>query len=280
MIPLRPGDLVGILGRPGMGKSSLLAYFARAEAKRILAREAGEREAVVYVTWETQREELENFFQANDGLSASDVAWGRADLEEVQRRAAKRASLPIWVIGHGIMRVTKRLPRMTPDAVLSAIESMRDDFGVRPTLLLFDYVQLIPIERAVDRVTQVTEVPVRIKEVALRVGAPAIIGIQAGREVDKRTNKIPEMGDCQWGSSIEQVLDKLFAVWRPFLTEPNGAAIELDGKRFTVNERLLILRLLKQRWERGRWTWGLHFAPEYLQLAELEMHNENGGNND
>ena len=61
VIPMRSGDLVGIMARPGHGKSSLLAYLARTESKRIIERGTQETEAVVYVTWESSAEEITNF---------------------------------------------------------------------------------------------------------------------------------------------------------------------------------------------------------------------------
>ncbi len=198
VIPMRGGDLISIISRPGHGKTSLMAYLAKREATRIIARNATESEAVVYITWEQSAEELECFFQADGQYSASDIAWGRVDLETIKYKAIKRATVPIWVIGHGIARADQKTPRMTPSVVLGAIETMQADFGVRPTLMIFDYIQLIPTDRAKDRVQQVTEMPIKIKELALRVGAPAIAGVQAARAVDERKEKIPEIRDAQW----------------------------------------------------------------------------------
>lgn len=272
MIPFRPGDLVTILGRPGDGKTSILAYLAKGEAQRIVQRKAVEHEAVVYVTWEQSCEELTAFFMAGDKYSVSDVAWGKVDLDTIRRQVVKGASVPIWVIGHGISRAGEKVPRMTPDAVLAAIESMQEDFGIKPTLLLFDYLQLIPIPSKSRRVDQVTEAPIRIKEVALRVGVPAVVAVQAGREVDNRAVKLAEQNDAQWSSAIEQTSDKMFSLWRPARTEElMGNQIEMeDGKKYTVTDRLMLLRMIKQRFAPGRWTWALHFDPAYIKLAEME----------
>ena len=276
VIPMRPGELISLIARPGHGKTSLLAYFAREHARRIMERDKVGSEAVVYVTWEQSAEELEAFFQADGQHSVSDIAWGRADLDAIKRQSVKRAGVPIWVIGHGIGRAGRDVPRMTPEAVLNAIESMYDDFKVRPVLMLFDYMQLIPIQGVRDRVQRVTEVPIRIKEVALRIGCPALVGVQARREVDDRQEKIPEMRDAQWASSIEQTSDKVFGLWRPCITEDEGRTIRIEGMRqeLDINDRLLVLRLLKQRGDRGRFTWAMYFAPEFLKLAELEMRND------
>jgi replicative DNA helicase len=273
VIPIRPGEEVAVIARPGHCKTSLLAYFAREQARRIAEAGNSSREAIVYVTWEQSAEELDAFFQADGKYSITDIAWGRVDLELVKQRAVKRAILPIWIIGHGIGRAGQEAPRMTVDVVLGAIRTMEQNFnGVRPALLLFDYMQLIPVARARDRVQQVTEVPHLVKELALSVGAPAIVGVQASRDVDERRVKLPEMRDAQWASSIEQTCDKVFSLWRPILTEPPGSPpIELDGKQYPITEQLLFIQMLKQRGDRGRYLWGMHFKPEYLQLNELEM---------
>ena len=280
VIPMRPGNLTVFVARPGHGKTSVLAYLAKQEAERIMARGAAARECVVYVTWEQVAEELEAFFQAGGAYSISDLAWGRADLEEVRRQSVKRAGVPIWVIGHGIGRAGQKAPRMFPEVVLEALESMEADFGgVKPTLILFDYMQLIPIREARERVQQVTEAPVRVKELASRIGAAAVVGAQARQEVDDRAIKMPGLRDAQWASAIGQTADKLFGLWRPSLTEEPGTQIELEGgERFKVTPNLLIWRMLKQRFEQGRYTWAMYFDPAYLKLAELEVETKELGN--
>lgn len=279
VIPMRPGDLVGLVARPGHGKSSLMAYLARAEALRILKRKEANpesREVVVYVTWESSAEEIENFFMSDGEFSASDLAWGRVPYEVVMRKLVKRAAFPLWIIGHSVQRAGQPTPRMTLTAVLECIEYMERDFNVKPTLLLFDYLQLIPVQGAHNRVDQVLEAPPLIKELAMRVGVPAVCGVQAAREVDNLKAKIPQPHHCQWGSSIEQAADKLFGLWRPWRTEPPGQEpIEImPGKFAPITPELLVMQMTKQRGDEGRHTWGLHFAPQYLKLTGLEIESE------
>jgi len=271
VIPMRAGELIAIIARPGHGKSSLMAYLARQTANRFKAAKEDKR-VVVYVTWEQSAEELSMFFLANDQHSISDVAWGKANLDEIRRMAVKGVTTPIWVIGHGIGRAGRRAPRMTIDVVLNAIGSMEEDFGVKPGLILADYIQLVPVANARDRMSQVTEVPHLLKELALQIGVPIVAGVQARRDVDDRKIKIPEQRDGQWSSAVEQVSDKVFALWRPALTEDPDEidSVELLGTRIPINEKLLVIRMLKQRGEQGRATWAMYFDPTYLELAELE----------
>lgn len=276
MIPMHPGDVGAIVARPGHGKTSLLCYLARAEAKRILERGTQDRECVVYVTWEQVAEELRNVLGVNEGFTPSDVAWGRADIKKVIQQSIQGVTLPIWVIGHSLSRSDIRMPRMTTDVVFKAIERMRDDYSVTPTLMCLDYIQIVPIRSATDRVTQVTEAAIGVKELALRVAAPAWMGAQAGRQVDVKTIKIPALGDVQWSSGIEQTVDKYMGVWRPWLTEPQDKSIEINGQQLSVTPQLLIMEMSKQRFERAGFTWPLYFAPQYLKLCELEAERSEG----
>jgi replicative DNA helicase len=275
VIPMRAGELVSIISRPGHGKTSLMARMARIEAQRLQEKHGGPPypEAVVYCTWEQSAEELNAMFQASEDFTISDIAWGRAPIDTIRKQSVKRASLPIWVVGHGIGRAHHKAPRLTPDVVLKAIESMEVDFDIKPTLVLFDYLQLIPSKNYRDRVQQVTEMPIQIKELALRIGCPAFCGVQAARRVDDRDDKVPEMRDAQWASSIEQTSDKIFGACRPIRYSPAGGLVKLDGHgEVNVSENLLILRLLKQRGDSGRHTWPLYFDPATLKLMEMEIH--------
>jgi len=271
VIPMRPGNLVCVIARPGHAKTSLLVYLARQEAMRILERGTQDTEAVVYTTWEQTSEELTAMLMADVDMDFSDISWGRADLDTIKRKAIKGVKQPVWIIGHGISRAGLKVPRMTPDLVLAAIESMKADFGVTPTMMLFDYLQLIPTRVAKERVQQVTEMPILLKELAMRVGAPAVAAVQASREVDSRNPPIPELNDAQWASSIEQTSDKCFSLWRPIKTLDENSDVEVAGTTYDVTETLLIIRLLKQRGDRGRHTWGMYFNPSLLKLAEMEM---------
>lgn len=272
VIPMRPGNVTFIIGRPGSGKTTLMAYLAKAEANRIRERKAT-NEVVVYVSWEMSAEELMACWMAEDGMTASDVAWGRVDLDALTYRAFKQAEIPIWVIGHSIDRVGKQVARMTPEVVFQAVESMRKDFGVTPRLLCLDYIQIVPIESRANRVEKINEIPPRIKELAKSAGVPIVAGAQARREVDKYDVKLPELSDGQWCSAIEQAGDKVFGLWRPVTTEARGDTIKIGKTWAEVTDKLMVIRLLKQRLEKPRWTWTMEFAPEYVRLAEMEKEN-------
>jgi replicative DNA helicase len=271
MNPMHAGDMTILCGRPGMGKTSMLATLARVEAKRIQARGTQETEAVFYVTWEQVTEEINMILDVNEHYTPMDIMRGRADMDKVIEQSIKRVELPIWVVGDSMARTGTHSLRMYPDVVFEAIETAVEEYGVKPTLLCFDYIQLIPVQNAREKVMQVTEAAARAKEVAKRVGCPAVVGAQARREVDDREFKIPTQRDAQWASAVEQNTDKFFGLWRPWLTDRGKDPLEIDGKQYPITEDLLVMEMSKQRFGPAGHRWGLHFKPQHLTICQYEL---------
>jgi len=273
IIPMRPGDVTGIIARPGHGKSTSAAYLARHIGKQI-AEQGIKDQCVVYVTFEQSIEEIESMFEieGDSGYDLSDVAWGRADIDAMIKASVKRLSLPVVLIGKSQSR-RKQTPRMTVDNVYRALASLEEDYKVKPSLVVLDYIQIIPVEKASDRVTQVGEAIVRSKELAIDIGAPIVFCVQASRKVDDYGEKIPTASDCQWASAIEQTADKLLGIWRPVLTEDADAVLNMGGKEIKITQNLFIARLLKQRMAQAGNTFVLNFAPQYVRLSDMELHH-------
>ena len=272
VIPLHPGDLMAVLARPGHGKSSWMAYMARKTAEDI-AKRGDEKNVVVYVSWEQTVEEIEAFFQSGKDYSSSDMAWGRAPMDAIKRRSIKRINLPVWSFGESKRHEGIDRPKMSVDYVYEAIESMEEDYGVRPALMCLDYVQIMPLTgHGSDRIMQVHEAVNNAKQLAIRMGIPIIIGVQAGRAVDTYKNPIPTMSDAQWSSSVEQVADKMISLWRPSKTHDPAKEPEINiaGVNYKNDDDLFVIKLLKQRFDAGFGTWAVKFKPQTLELWDYE----------
>lgn len=273
MIPMKPGDVIGVIARPGHGKSTLMAYLTRKIARDLL-RQNRENESAVYISYEQSIEEIEAYFQLPDELdyNLTDISRGRIAIDTLIKNSTGRADLPVWMLGNSITR-RKVTPRMTFDKVVESLNYMEREWNQKPALIAIDYVQIIPIEKSAERVTQVTEAIMSTKELAKRFGCPILIGVQARREVDERKSKLPTAGDCQWASAIEQVADKLFSLWRPILTEEEGAIVgKLNGSPVLATPTLLVAKLIKQRFGPAGHVFNLYFAPEYLRLEEMSFY--------
>lgn len=267
LIPLHPGDLMAVVARPGHGKSSFMAYLA----KRTALKATGQK-CVIYVSWEQSVEEIEAFFQSGEHYNSTDLAWGRVPLDTVKERAIKRVNLPIWLIGYSIKDADKPKPPMTIEAVYDSIRAIRYDYGFEPVLACLDYLQIVPVRDKSERLAQVTEATIQAKHLAMEIGVPIVAGVQASRDTDKRHTQIPTMADAQWSSAIEQTADKQLALFRPAKVMDAGDSIEIGDHEYTVDDNLLVFRLLKQRFDIGAGTWAVSFEPQTLTIKDADFH--------
>lgn len=270
VIPLHPGDLMAVVARPGHGKSSFMAYMAKRTAQNLIERNEANK-CVVYVSWEQSVEEIEAFFQSGESYNSTDLAWGRTSLETVKERSVKRIHLPIWIIGYSMNDADKKRPPMTIEAVYESIRAMRYEYNYEPTLLCLDYLQIIPIASKADRTERVTEAVIQAKHLAMEVGVPIIAGVQASRDTDKRHVQIPNLADAQWASAIEQTADKVLALFRPGKVMNEGEPITIAGHDYSVDQYLLVLKLLKQRFDSGSGVWPVRFEPQTLTVKDYTV---------
>ena len=273
IIPLHPGDLMAVVARPGHGKSSFMAYMAKRTASRIVESKQ-ENKCIVYVSWEQPIEELEAFFQSGINYNSTDLAWGRVPLDLVKEHSIKRINLPIWMIGYSIGDADQKKPPMTIDLVYETIRVIKYEYGLEPELVLLDYLQIIPITgKRVERVEQVTEATINSKHLAKELGVGIIAGVQASRQADKHKESPPTMDEAQWSSAIEQTADKQISLLKASKALELGSYIDVGGSEYQVDDGLLIIKLLKQRFDSGTGIWPVHFEPQTLTIRDYTKHS-------
>lgn len=275
MLPLRPGELITVTGRPSNYKSGLMTYWARNVARTIQQDESSDKKIVVYITWEMAIEEIGLYdLAASTGLSAAELAQGRCsdiDFESLRTAAMKRAMSPIWLIGHSIERRKKR-PRLTLSNVARALLWIEEEMGFKPEIVFLDYLQQMEPERTdskgeVTRRMDIFENVHRCKDMALALACPVVLGVQASRSVDERPWKLPGMGDQMESSNIEHTADKMISVWYPCRTEKLGST--LPDENVQVTENLLIIGLVKQRLGPAGGYFKMYVDPSRNEIAEF-----------
>lgn len=201
VIPMRGGDVAVICGRPGHGKTTILTYLAREEARRIVARGKAKEETVVYVTWEGTVDMIYMSIVAGlGGYSSTDYAWGRVPIRDIEKNVSKRGVMPITMIGLSTVRKAK-YPQMTLDEILRAIRHIEEGKGTpkrKVTLVCLDYLQLIKMLGRDERRDRVAEAIIGVKDLGMELDIPAFVGAQAARRVDDYNHKLPKMNDIQW----------------------------------------------------------------------------------
>jgi replicative DNA helicase len=269
-LPLRPGELCAVIGRPSNYKTGLMLYAARHETKKIQEECTADRECVIYVTWEIAVEESGLIELANaTHIDVSAIAQGTItdqDWDNLMRAAVERAVTPLWVIGHSLANRKKR-PSLTMTDVARALTFIENEMGYHPRLIVLDYLQQIQPEKSTDRRIQVMENVHRAKDMALALGCPVMLGVQAKREVDERKFKLPVMGDGMETSNIEHTADKILTVWMPKTSEePNS---EVNG--IAVTDNLLLFGLAKQRYGVAGRIYALHVEPATNEIYEMDI---------
>lgn len=247
LTPLLADNLVTVLGRPGAGKTGIMLWWARREAKRLLA--AGdEKKVVVYITYEQSVEDLTAFNVAaekhvpTDGMARGTLSDG--DWRKVVGALAEGITLPLAIIGHSMSRRQRR-PRLTLTNVAETLAYLVDSLKAEPHMIFLDYLQRIPGEKySGDRRLEVAESLDRCKDAALAFGAPWVVGVQAKREVDSRDLQIPMLSDGQETANIEQASDKVFSVVRPCKYRQDG---ETFGSQTVQGHKQMLVTLLKQK---------------------------------
>lgn len=273
VLPLLPGELMTVIGRPGGGKTGFMMRWARWRAEQL--RQKGEVDKiVVYASWEQSIEELYAFNIAADAhLSVTCMAKGEITDQEwdtVMQAAAYRIGLPLWFIGHSLARRKKR-PHLTIDNLglaLYEIEHWNED-KTQIDMVFIDYLQRIRFEKEPEsKVIGTSEILDRLKDGALAFGCPFVVGVQATRDVDKRQLQIPGMDDGQWTSNIEQTSDKIISVVRPRKYRLEG---EPFGKVVVNGHCQMLVSILKQKLGVDNKSHWVYFDPVYNKLDELEI---------
>jgi len=260
LLPLRSGELVCVLGRPSNYKSGLMQIIARNATEQI---RKNENEIVIYVTWEQSIEEhglIE--LAAASRIDASKMARGElSELEwqSMMKAAVRRGVTPLWLIGHS-SQAGKRRPRISMTDLGDALAYIVDVMGKRPRLICLDYLQRIRPDSGGSQREKMMGIVDRAKDMALAFSVPVLLGTQAGRQVDERSWKLPQMADGQETSNLEQSADKMLAVWMPKTSEMLGDTVG-QNPPMEVTEDLLYLSLLKQKFGVAPRTYALKVMP-------------------
>jgi replicative DNA helicase len=96
-------------------------------------------------------------------------------------------------------------------------------------LVIIDYLQLIePRDYKAPREQQVAQVSKSLKALAKELSTPVLVLAQLNREVEKRTDKTPQLSDLRESGSVEQDADVVMFLHRPSAYDPDQRPGECD----------------------------------------------------
>lgn len=195
---LAPGQVVIVAGRPGMGKTVMLAQFGRE-----IAREQG----VLMVTLEQTRDDIvQRLIAAEGGIPHSAIRQKPWNDALTRRVMAVAPSLPManMAIEHTASTIgdIRRLAHMH-----------HRQRGIKA--LVVDYLQLVKSAgRHQSREQEVAEISRQLKLLALELNIVVIVGSQFNRGPENRPDKRPQLADLRESGSIEQDSDIVILLHR------------------------------------------------------------------
>jgi len=198
----KPGEMIVLAGRPGMGKTAFALNMAAEIAKN--------GNAVMFFSLEMPREQLVNrIIAAECSINSKNFMTGKMEPDEINR---------LW---HHIEDVSK-LPIYIDDASTLTISALRSKAkklfanGVKLSAIFVDYLQLMKSNIAEDnRVRQIEDISRNIKLFSKDLGLPIIALAQLSRKVEERSGKkIPMLSDLRDSGAIEQDADVVMFIHR------------------------------------------------------------------
>ena len=274
MNPLLPGELCVILARTSNFKTGFMQYWARYTAKQLLSM-GNTTDIVYYATWEMSVEELGLYeLSAASGVSSTDTWRGKINDEQMdmQREAAMgRLSLPLFIVGHSLAYPSH----------ISTVWELRNEIiadakpdGFKPAAVFLDYLQAITPAEGGDRRIQVMANADAAKHLAEQLGCPVIVGVQAGRDLDKQVNMVPNLGSSQETSRVEQDADLMIGLWMPKMMYEAGHM--LKEYNVTVTDDLLVCKIVKQRMGKQGDSFLLSVNPALREVKSYHTIDDDG----
>ena len=199
---LKPGDMVVIAGRPGMGKTSLAMNIADHAARKhghvlVFSMEMGAEQLGL-----RQAASLCNVrLDAMQGGKMDDDEFAR--LPNYLRLASEELEMTIDFRGG-----------LTPSQLRAKARQISRKHK-NLSLIVIDYLQLMTGDRKTDnRVQEMSEISRQIKALAKELHVPIIALSQLNRGVESRGDKRPMLSDLRESGAIEQDADTALLIYR------------------------------------------------------------------
>lgn len=205
----RPGQLITIGARPGVGKSVCAVDIARHAAM-------AHGLPVLLASVEMSRDEIvERIISAESSVLLDRVRNGGLDDREWQR-VAKATNR----ISQAPLLIDER-PHVTVDTLRASLRRMQRRADVPAArLLIVDYLQLLDsTEKAENRQVAVAELSRGLKLIAKEFGIPVVALSQLNRGPEHRADGRPMVSDLRESGAVEQDSDVVILIHREDLND-------------------------------------------------------------
>ncbi|MFM0292805.1 MULTISPECIES: replicative DNA helicase [Paraburkholderia] len=210
---MRPGQLIIVAGRPGMGKTAIALGLAEAAA------EGGA--PTMFFSQEMEGEELCSRALARaSGLSLEKVLDGKKFGKGDDNEDWKRLTAGVQKVSELGLIVDDR-PAQSLAEIRGRARAAKRRHGLG--LIVVDYLGLMAASEGNNRNEQVGANTRGLKALAKQLGIPVVLLAQLSRKCDDRTNKRPIVSDLRDSGEIEQDADVIIFLYRDEVYNPDSS---------------------------------------------------------
>ena len=261
---LKPGDMVIIAGRPGMGKTGFAINMALAIAKHALN--------VLFFSLEMPAQQILNRFVSIEcSINSKSLLNAKFDADETTRlwgNFDSMANLPIFIDESSSLTIPElRSKAKKLDAELRKTPNPARQDPNKLDCIFIDYLQLMDSNVfKEDKVRQVEYNSKNIKKLAKDLGIPIIAMAQLNRKIEERrggkvefsSNK-PMLSDLKDSGSIEQDADMVMFIHREDFYKKKEEDKNNEAEIFVEKNRHGPTGIVK-----------LRFIPHYMKFIQLD----------
>lgn len=196
-------DLIILAARPSVGKSALMACFARNAAR------ANERDSLIFSLEMSNAQLTQRLAAMESRVDSSRIralSLSERDAQDYVGALGGLASLPIAI---------DDTPAVTVGSVRNAAYRHQAAHN-RPLIIFVDYLQLMtaPGYKPDDRVQIVSAISRDLKALAKEMQCPVVALSQLSRGVESRQSHVPLLSDLRESGGLEQDADVVLMLYR------------------------------------------------------------------
>lgn len=199
-------QLMIIAARPSMGKTALGMQMAQTVARQ-MQRENEDGCVAVFSAEMAGWQLVLRMASAACGVDSHDIVQGHGDPEEIRildDALQKLRHLPIWIddcSGPTTQQMLEQLTRLTQ--------------SVPVRMMLFDFMELGGDRHERSEERRISQIAQNLKGIAKTLSIPVVALSQLNRDVEHRSNKMPQLSDLRHSGMIEQIADVVLVLMRP-----------------------------------------------------------------
>ena len=213
---LEPETYTILAGRPSMGKTTLAMQAVRNVAQHLKSiKDTGV--CAVFSAEMTGRQLVIRMASEMAGVNSHKLRMGKGTGEEfaaVEGAIGEIERLPIY-IDEGAAPSTK--------IMLQRLQELHEITPVR--LMMFDFVELGGDDGDTEEL-RIGSIHKSLKAIAKTLKIPVVGLCQVAREVEKTSNKLPQMNHLRYSGQAEQVADKVATIMRPEYYLERGMTVD------------------------------------------------------